>query len=74
MIAACAGRLYLLGGEGGEGGEVGEVWRYPPAVGGFDSERQGLLGLIDLREPRGLYVDGDGRRKGYSPSIYTSFT
>ncbi len=52
-IAAYAGRLYLLDGEGGE------VWRYPPAVGGFDSERQGLLGSIDLGEPRGLYVDGD---------------
>ena len=52
-IAAYNGNLYVLDPQGGE------VWRYLPGGGGFDSERQGLLGGLDLADARGLAVDGD---------------
>ncbi len=52
-IAAYAGNLYILDPEGGE------VWRYRPAGGGFDSERSGLLGGIEIAETLALAVDGD---------------
>ena len=52
-IAAYAGNLYILDPEGGE------VWRYRPAGGGFDSERSGLLGGLEIAEALALAVDGD---------------
>ncbi len=52
-IAAYNGNLYVLDPQGGE------VWRYLPGGGGFDSERQSLLGGLDLADARGLAVDGD---------------
>jgi len=52
-IAAYDGNLYVLDPAGGE------VWRYLPAGEGFDSERDGLLGAIDLTGAAGLSVSGD---------------
>jgi len=52
-IATYVGNLYILD------PEAGEVWRYLPAGDGFDSERAGLLGAIELPEATGLVVDGD---------------
>ena len=52
-IAAYNGNLYIL--------DVGarEVWRYAPAGDGFDSERSGLLGGLELPDAHGLAIDGD---------------
>jgi sugar lactone lactonase YvrE len=52
-IAAYNGNLYIL--------DVGalEVWRYAPAGEGFDSERSGLLGGLELATAHGLAIDGD---------------
>ncbi len=52
-MTAYAGNLYIL-----DPG-AGEVWRYLPAADGFDSERAGLLGGIDLSQSTALAVDGD---------------
>ena len=52
-IAAYDGNLYILDPEGGE------VWRYLPAGDGYDSERDGLLGGIDLDGATALAVAGD---------------
>jgi hypothetical protein len=52
-IAAYVSNLYVLD------AASGEVWRYLPAGDGYDSERSGLLGGIDLPEATGLAVDGD---------------
>ena len=52
-ISAYVGNLYLL-----DPG-AGEVWRYLPAAGGFDSERAGLLGNIELPHGSALTVDGE---------------
>ncbi len=52
-IRAYVGNLYVLD------SEAGDVWRYLPAGDGYDSERSGLLGEIDLSESTGLIVDGD---------------
>jgi DNA-binding beta-propeller fold protein YncE len=52
-LAAYNGNLYVLDPQGGE------VWRYLPGGPGFDSERQGLLGGLDLADARSLAVDGD---------------
>jgi hypothetical protein len=52
-MAAYVGNLYVLD------PEAGDVWRYLPAVAGYDSERSGLLGGIDLTEATRLAVDGD---------------
>jgi sugar lactone lactonase YvrE len=48
-----SGNLYLLDAGGSE------VWRYLPAVDGFDSERTGVLGNVELTEPLALAVDGN---------------
>jgi len=52
-IATYVDNLYVLDPDGGE------VWRYLPAGDGFDSERAGLLGAIDLPDATHLVVDGD---------------
>jgi len=52
-ISAYLGNLYVLD------PVAGEVWRYLPAAEGFDSERTGILGGIDLTDATGLAVDGD---------------
>jgi hypothetical protein len=52
-VTAYAGNLYVL-----DPG-AGEVWRYLPAASGFDSERAGLRGGIDLTQASALAVDGD---------------
>ncbi|MDA0353876.1 MAG: hypothetical protein O3A10_16970, partial [Chloroflexi bacterium] len=52
-IASYVTNLYILDPAGGE------VWRYLPAGDGFDSERAGLLGSIDIPEATHLAVDGD---------------
>ena len=52
-VASYVGNLYLLD------PDAGEVWRYLPAGDGFDSERAGLLGSIELPEATLLAVDGD---------------
>ncbi|MPZ99745.1 MAG: hypothetical protein GEU80_10495 [Dehalococcoidia bacterium] len=52
-MAAYVGNLYILD------AEAGEVWRYLQAGNGFDSERSGLLGGIDLAGASALGVDGD---------------
>lgn len=52
-IATYVSNLYILD------PESGEVWRYLPAGDGFDSERAGLLGAIELPEATQLVVDGD---------------
>lgn len=52
-IAVYLGNLYLLD------PAAGEVWRYLPAASGFDSERSGTLGGMDLAGATGLAVDGD---------------
>jgi hypothetical protein len=36
-----------------------QVWRYPPTDSGFDSERSGLLGEVDLSGATALAVEGD---------------
>lgn len=54
-IATYLGNLYLLD------PEAGEVWRYFPvgAGSGYDSERAGLLGGVELSDATALAVDGD---------------
>ena len=52
-IATYSGNLYALD------PASGEIWRYLPGGGGFDSERSGLLGGIEMADARGLLVDGD---------------
>ncbi len=52
-IAAYVGNLYVLD------PDAGDVWRYLPAGDGYDSERSGLLGAIDLDGATRLVVDGD---------------
>ncbi len=52
-IATYVDNLYILDPEGGE------IWRYLPAGDGYDSERAGLLGAIDLPAATHLAVDGD---------------
>ena len=52
-IATYVDNLYVLDPDGGE------VWRYLPAGDGYDSERAGLLGAIDLPDAAHLVVDGD---------------
>jgi hypothetical protein len=51
--AAFGGNLYIL--------DVAsnQVWRYPPTDSGFDSERSGLLGEVDLSGATALAVEGD---------------
>ena len=45
--------LYVLDSAGGE------VWRYLPAADGFDSERTGTLGGVEIAQASELTVDGD---------------
>jgi hypothetical protein len=45
--------LYILDPAGGE------VWRYLPASDGYDSERSGMLGGVDLGTATGLLVNAD---------------
>jgi len=52
-IATYGNNLYVLD------PQAGEVWRYLPGGDGFDSERSGLLGSIDLGDARAFAVDGD---------------
>ncbi len=52
-IAVYLGNLYVLD------PIAGEVWRYLPAGEGFDSERSGILGGVDLEGSTGLAVDGE---------------
>jgi sugar lactone lactonase YvrE len=52
-IASYSNNLYVLDPQGGE------IWRYLQAGDGFDSERTGLLGNIDLGDAHGLAIDGD---------------
>lgn len=52
-IAVYGGNLYILDPQGGE------IWRYLPAADGYDSERAGLLGGLDVADARSLAVDGD---------------
>lgn len=52
-IAVYLGNLYVLD------PTAGEVWRYLPAADGFDSERSGILGGVDLAGAVGLAVDGE---------------
>lgn len=52
-IAVYLGNLYILD------PDAGEVWRYLPAAEGFDSERSGILGGIELEGASGLAVDGE---------------
>lgn len=52
-IAAYVGNLYVLD------PDSGDVWRYLPAGDGYDSERSGLLGGIDLADATRVVVDGD---------------
>ena len=52
-MASYADNLYILD------PQDGEVWRYRPAGGGFDSERSGLLGGLQIGEALALTVDGD---------------
>jgi hypothetical protein len=51
--ATFGGNLYIL--------DVAsnQVWRYPPTDSGFDSERSGLLGEVDLSGATALTVDSD---------------
>jgi hypothetical protein len=51
--ATFGGNLYIL--------DVAsnQVWRYPPTDSGFDSERSGLLGEVDLSGAAALAVEGD---------------
>ncbi|MDA0815431.1 MAG: hypothetical protein O2924_02520 [Chloroflexi bacterium] len=51
-IAVYLGNLYLLDPVGGQ------VWRYLPAANGFDSERSGILGTVELSDTTALAVDG----------------
>jgi len=52
-IAVYLGNLYILD------PQAGEVWRYLPAAEGFDSERSGILGGVELEGAAGLAVDGE---------------
>ena len=52
-LTSYLGNLYILD------GDAGEVWRYPPGGGGYDSERDSLLGTADLGDASGLAVTGD---------------
>ncbi|MCK9487316.1 MAG: hypothetical protein M0R73_11560 [Dehalococcoidia bacterium] len=52
-LAVYLGNLYILD------PVAGEVWKYLPAADGFDSERSGLLGGVDLEGASGLAVDGE---------------
>jgi len=52
-IAVYLGNLYILD------PEAGDIWRYLPAAEGFDSERSGILGGVDLDGSTGLAVDGE---------------
>jgi len=52
-IAVYLGNLYVLD------PIAGEVWRYLPAGEGFDSERSGILGGVELEGSTGLAVDGE---------------
>lgn len=52
-LSVYAGNLYVLDPTGGE------VWRFLPAGEGFDSERAGLLGGLDIGREHALLVDGD---------------
>ena len=52
-IATYGNNLYVLD------PQAGDVWRYLPGGDGFDSERSGLLGSIDLGDARAFAVDGD---------------
>ncbi len=52
-ISVYLGNLYVLDPVGGE------VWRYLPAGEGFDSERTGILGGVELEGATGLAVDGE---------------
>ncbi len=52
-IAVYLGNLYLLD------PEAGEVWKYLPAAEGFDSERSGLIGGVDMGDASALTVDGE---------------
>lgn len=52
-ITVYGGNLYILDSQGGE------VWRYLPAADGYDSERAGLLGGLDIADARLFAVDGD---------------
>ena len=52
-IAVYQRNLYILDYAGGE------VWRYLPASDGYDSERSGMLGGVDIGGTTGLVVDGD---------------
>ena len=51
-IAVYLGNLYILDPTGGQ------VWRYLPAADGFDSERSGILGGVELEGASALAVDG----------------
>jgi len=51
-IAVYLGNLYILDPAGGQ------VWRYLPAADGFDSERSGILGTMDMSGATALAVDG----------------
>jgi len=52
-VATFGGNLYIL--------DVAsnQVWRYPPTDSGFDSERSGLLGEVNLSGAVALAVQGD---------------
>jgi hypothetical protein len=51
-ISVYLGNLYVLDPAGNQ------VWRYLPAADGFDSERSGILGTVELDGATGLAVDG----------------
>ena len=52
-IAVYLRNLYILDPAGGE------IWRYLPASDGYDSERNGMIGGVDIGAATGLAVDGD---------------
>ena len=52
-IAVYQRNLYILDPAGGE------IWRYLPASGGYDSERSGMIGGVDIGTATALAVDGD---------------
>ncbi|MBF8268260.1 MAG: hypothetical protein HW388_1768, partial [Dehalococcoidia bacterium] len=47
------GNLYVLDSMGSQ------VWRYVPTDQGYDSERKGVLGGVDLRDAVDVALDGD---------------
>ena len=51
--AGYGGNLYVLDSMGSQ------VWRYVPTDLGYDSERKGVLGGVDLRDAVDLALDGD---------------